>query len=63
MNVLLLTNDADNRRKAEAEGLKAMTMADFVRANAVAHPSLPELLAETAQKERAADKKGYLHRH
>jgi hypothetical protein len=29
MNVLLLTNDADNRRKAEAEGLKAMTMTDF----------------------------------
>jgi hypothetical protein len=29
MNILLITNDADNRRKAEAEGLNAMTMADF----------------------------------
>ena len=66
MRVVLLTNDTANRLKARADGLVALTMAEYVRrVLSGPHPELLDLLAEAASEAEKADlakqkRSGYL---
>lgn len=45
VRVVLLTDDADNRRKAAEAGIEAMSAAQYARSRAAEAPELPDLVA------------------
>ncbi|KAG0422372.1 hypothetical protein HPB47_001796, partial [Ixodes persulcatus] len=63
VDVVLLTNDEENRRKAEAEGIKACTFSEYVR-SLRDHPGLLDKLAKLeldgAASEAGDKRKGFL---
>jgi exosome complex exonuclease DIS3/RRP44 len=54
VEVVMLSDDADNRARAHAEGLKALSMREYVALQADAHPDLGELLSQVTAANDAA---------
>eukprot|EP00899_Mesostigma_viride_P029003 jgi/Mesvir1/9288/Mv04469-RA.3 len=58
VEVLLVTNDVDNARKAAAEGLEAKTVGRYVEENLSAVPELLDIVAAGREREDAKDGDG-----